>query len=113
MNFLLKVVIYGTVLHGIHLLVDGLNYSTILAPVGIIFFLATVGYFADQWVLPLLGNLLASLSGGLFMVGVIWGAQFLFPGSKVYFPVALLAGIVLGAVEYRMHQDILGKRELA
>lgn len=113
MNFLLKVVIYGTVLHGVHLLGDGLNYSTIWAPVGIILFLATVGHFADQWVLPLLGNPLASISGGFFMVAVIWGTQFLFPGSDVYFSVALLAGTVLGAVEYRMHLDILGKKEPA
>ncbi|EGK11051.1 hypothetical protein HMPREF9374_2120 [Desmospora sp. 8437] len=111
MNFLLKVVIYMTVLHGIHLLLDGLDYSTILAPVGVVLFLATVGHFADRWVLPLLGNPLSTLAGGSFMVAVIWGSQFLFPGSHVRFPVALLAGVVLGGVEYRMHRDILGRKE--
>ncbi len=111
MNFLLKMVIYMTVLHGVHLLLDGMDYSTALAPVGVAFFLAAVGHFADRWVLPLLGNLLSTLAGGSFMVAVIWSSQFLFPGSHVRFPVALLAGAVLGGVEYRMHLDILGRKE--
>ncbi|MFC4077587.1 DUF2512 family protein [Salinithrix halophila] len=107
MNWLLKVVIYATVLHAAHLLIGGIRYSQMLAPMGIVLFLATVGHFADQWVLPRLGNLKSSLSGGVFMAGVIWGGQFLFPGSVVRIWTALLLGGVLGAIEYRMHKDIL------
>ncbi|PTX60829.1 uncharacterized protein DUF2512 [Melghirimyces profundicolus] len=110
MNFFLKIVIYAAVIHGVHLLVDGLHYSTLLAPVGLVFLFATVGHVADQWILPRWGNLLSTIAGSSFMVTVIWGAQFLFPGSLVRFPVALVTGAVLGAVEYRMHMDILKAR---
>ncbi|SMO77990.1 DUF2512 family protein [Melghirimyces algeriensis] len=109
MNFLLKVAMYTTVFQGAYLLLGGLNYSTWLVSAGVILFLATVGHFADQWILPRWGNILSTISGGLFMIAVIWGVQFVFPGSEVYFSVAVVIGVVLGIVEYQMHQELLAK----
>ncbi|MDR6225746.1 DUF2512 family protein [Desmospora profundinema] len=111
MNWLLKVVMYASVIHGAHLLVEGFHYSDVLAPTLIVLFLATVGHFADQWILPRLGNPLSSVAGASFITGTVWGGQFLFPGSFVPIPAAVVIGMTLGVVEYRMHRDILKHRQ--
>ncbi|WP_141201718.1 DUF2512 family protein [Paludifilum halophilum] len=108
MNWFLKVVIYTSVLHSTHgVMEDDFRYSTILAPSFIVLFLATVGHFADQWVLPRWGNPVSSICGGSFIAGVLWVTQFFFPGSEVQWWGALFIGGILGAVEYRMHKDLL------
>ncbi|MDA8351621.1 MAG: DUF2512 family protein [Firmicutes bacterium] len=107
MNFLLKLVIYSTVIHGVHLLVGGLNYTTMLAPMGLVLLFAVTGHFADRWILPKWGNFPATAAGTAYMIAWLWATQFLFPGSEVRFPVAFVTGLVLGIVEFRMHVDLL------
>lgn len=107
MNWFLKIMMYAAVLYGVNSVLGGIHYSTIEAFMAVVIFLATVGHFADQWVLHRLGNVKSVLSGSVFMVLVVWGSQFLFPGSTVMLWAALVTGLILGVVEYFMHKEIL------
>ncbi|PTM56523.1 DUF2512 family protein [Desmospora activa] len=111
MNWLLKIIMYTVLIHSLQWLLPEFHYSHWTATVVVALFLATVGHFADQWVLPRLGNPISSIMGGLFIIGTVWAAQFLYPGSTVPLSVAAVIGIVLGVVEARMHQEILRNRK--
>lgn len=107
MNGLLKFILYSAILYAVDFLSAEFHYEPRWALVPVALFLAVTGHFADRWVLPRLGDPLAVLLGGGFMVFTVWGASFLFPGSKVTPDAALLAGVLLGIAEYGMHRVIL------
>lgn len=108
MNGLLKFLLYSAILYAVDLLSPEFNYEPRWLPALVGLFLAIVGHFADRWVLPRLGDPLAVLLGGGFMVVTLWGAAFAFPGSEVTPDAAMLAGVLLGITEYGMHRFVLG-----
>ncbi|SFS31135.1 DUF2512 family protein [Marininema halotolerans] len=110
MNWLLKTIMYGTVLFAISVFTDSISYRSIWSPAVIVLFFATVGHYADEWVLPRLGNFPSAVLGGCFMIGVIYIAQWILPGWTISVGGALLVGVLLGIVEYRMHMDLLKYR---
>ncbi|SDW75981.1 Protein of unknown function [Marininema mesophilum] len=110
MNWLLKIVMYSTVIFAITKLTGTLSYYSVWVPAVIVLFFATVGHYADEWILPRLGNIRSALLGGLFMAVVTYGAQAILPGFVVSGWGALMVGVFLGIVEYRMHIDLLKYR---
>lgn len=110
MNWLLKIVLYGGIIQTVHFFMGGLQYPP-FPFITIVLFLSTVGYFADLWVLPRLGNGLSLLMGSLFILSTLWFVKYIVPLGKVRLPAVLLASILMGTVEYGIHRwIILSKR---
>ncbi len=88
-----------------------LQYPPLLF-ITIVLFLSTVGYFADLWVLPRLGQVLSLLMGSVFILSTLWFAQFIAPFTEVRLPAVFLASLLMGSVEYGIHNwIIISKRE--
>lgn len=58
----------------------------------------------DLYIFPHLGNLVASVGDGFMAAFLLYGLQFVLPGSRVGLGQSLATGVLVGVVEFFYHQ---------
>lgn len=107
-NFLFKVLYFPLILFSFPKLFPvGVVYSSWMVPLLLSLFFIGIGLVADEIVLPRFGLVSSTLQGAAFMIVVIWFVQFLFVGTAISVPGAILMGLSIGIGEFFMHTRIL------
>ncbi|RXT02874.1 DUF2512 family protein [Ammoniphilus sp. CFH 90114] len=112
-NLLYKILLFPSVIYGAEqILPTQLQYSSWVPAAVLSTLFIFIGVVADETILPLFGNELATIQGSLFMTATTWMLPFIHPGNVITLPGAAAIGISLGIIEYAMHGWIVKQRRL-